>query len=167
VAPVSRTLVSYIDSCDGLPVLSEALACARRLDWLSAEAPEAIVARLAAYAAHLECRVLLCPAPGVSLAQIESAVGPLPPHVQLKIGFGLPTGHSLYVLTDAHDNQVFFHQQPGEGEATLIASWSAPPAVEEIGWRRRRFELLWEDQLRPLVRVEPLGPSLESLFALS
>jgi hypothetical protein len=165
-APKPNFIQLMANAPEGAAIFAGALPLARKLEWICAESPEVVHGLLDAYLAHLECRVLYCPPQGMSRSALMVSLQGLPEQLSLKVGFGLPEGHSLFLLTDAENNRIFYHQLPTETQAILVESWSETGA-QEIDWRQERFEMLWEDRLRPHVHVEPLTDDLENLFAIS
>jgi hypothetical protein len=165
-APKSNFIRLMANAPEGAAIFAGALPLARKLEWICAESPEVIHGLLDEYLAQLECRVLYCPPQGMSRSALMVSLQGLPEQLALKVGFGLPEGHSLFLLTDAENNRIFYHQLPKETPAILVESWSETGA-QEIDWRQQRFEMLWEDRLRPHVQVEPLSDNLENLFAIS
>ncbi len=166
-APKPNFISLMANAPEGAAIFAGALPLASKLEWICAESPEVVCGLLADHLAHLECRVLYCPPPQMTHPELAASLQSLPEHLSLKVGFGLPEGHSLFLLTDAENNRIFYHQPPTEAPAILVESWSSETGATEIDWRQERFELLWEDRLRPHVHVETLSDSLENLFALS
>jgi hypothetical protein len=164
-APKPSFVSLMANAPEGAAIFAGALPLASKLEWICAESPEVIHGLLAEQFPHLECRVLYCPPREMSRAELATSLQDLPEQLSLKVGFGLPEGHSLFLLTDTENNRIFYHQPPAEA-AILVESWSEAGATE-IDWRQERFEMLWEDRLRPHVHVETLSDSLETLFANS
>jgi hypothetical protein len=165
-APKPNFISLMANTPEGAAIFADALPLARKLEWICAESPEVIYGLLAEQLTHLECRVLYCPPQAMTRPELVASLQGLPEQLSLKVGFGLPEGHSLFLLTDVDNNRIFYHQPPAEA-AILVESWSSEAGDTQIDWRQERFEMLWEDRLRPHVHVEKLNDSLENLFAIS
>jgi hypothetical protein len=165
-APKPNFISLMANGPEGAAIFAGALPLACKLEWICAESPEVIHGLLAEQLTHLECRVLYCPPQAMTRPELAASLQGLPEQLFLKVGFGLPEGHSLFLLTDLDNNRIFYHQPPAEA-AILVESWSSETGDTQIDWRQERFKMLWEDRLRPHVHVETLSNSLENLSANS
>lgn len=159
--PGLRAYVTEFRRVEGGVIDSElfagALWCARQLDWICAEPFEDLLAFLTPYLSRLQVRVIYCPPVGATPDSIAATVPAtlLRTGLTIKVGFGLPVGHSIALLSDASGDKLFFHQTQTDMPTSLVDSWTALHS-EQIHWRQERFELLWEDRLRPRIQMEAL-----------
>ncbi len=152
----------------GTGLFAGVIAFATHLDWITDAPLPVAIAAIEPHLDRMHCRMLHCPQPGETVEALALTLTTVPDHLRIKVGLGLPTGHSLYALSDGAGRRLFFHQQPGSEEPVLVHSWSgATDASQQLDWRAERFELLWSDRLQPHVRVEALSVNHEPLLALS
>ncbi|MBC8121977.1 MAG: hypothetical protein H7Y22_09095 [Gemmatimonadaceae bacterium] len=157
--PGLRAYVTEFRRVEGEVIDSElfagALWCARQLDWICAEPLEDLLAFLTPHLSRLQVRVIYCPPVEATLDSITATVPAtlLRSGLTIKVGFGLPGDHSIALLSDASGDKLFLHQTH-DMPTSLVDSWTSP--YEQIRWRQERFELLWEDRLRPRIQMEAL-----------